>query len=189
MKRATLIAKGEVQRVGYRDEVERIARKLEITGYVENFKPYDVRIVAEGEDERIDQFTARIKINRFPIDVEHIELRAEAYKGEFEYFELKRGAWQDELGERLDTAGRWLYKNIELSERSVALGERSVELAEESVLIGKKMLDKQDMMLDKQDETISELRGVRDDLKSYMEERFERIEREIADIKSKIGVY
>ena len=196
MKRATLIAKGEVQRVGYRDEVERIARKLEITGYVENHKPYDVRIVAEGEDERIDQFTARIKINRFPIDVEHIELRAEAYKGEFEYFELKRGAWQDELGERFDTAGRWLYKNIELSERSVALGERSVELAErsfalgernvaltaESVSIGKKMLDKQD-------ETISELKGVRDDLKSYMEERFERIEREIADIKSKIGVY
>ena len=45
MKRITAIAK-EVQRVGYRDEVERIARRLRLTGYVENLKPYDVRVVA-----------------------------------------------------------------------------------------------------------------------------------------------
>ena len=46
MKRAVILAKGRVQRVGYRDEVEEIARQLEITGFVENVKPYDVRIVA-----------------------------------------------------------------------------------------------------------------------------------------------
>lgn len=56
MKRAVIIAKGKVQRVGYRDAVEEIARKLEITGFVENVKPYDVRIVAEGEDDNIEQF-------------------------------------------------------------------------------------------------------------------------------------
>ncbi|KAF5434951.1 Acylphosphatase [Candidatus Methanophagaceae archaeon] len=61
MQRVTLIAKGEVQRVGYRDDVERIARKLNITGYVENQKPYDVKIVAEGEAAVIDQFIERIK--------------------------------------------------------------------------------------------------------------------------------
>jgi len=43
-------------------------------------------------------------------------------------------------------------------------------------------------MLDKQDETIAEIKGVREDLKSYMERRFEYIEQEIADIKAKIGV-
>ena len=48
MKRAVIIAKGEVQRVGYRDAVEKIARKLKLTGFVENLKPYDVRIVAVG---------------------------------------------------------------------------------------------------------------------------------------------
>ena len=42
-------------------------------------------------------------------------------------------------------------------------------------------------MLEKQDETIKEIKGVREDLKSYMEERFERIEHEIAAIKVKIG--
>jgi len=223
MQRVTLIAKGEVQRVGYRDDVERVARKLNITGYVENQKPYDVKIVAEGEAAVIDQFIERIKINRFPIDVEHIEVSFGDYKGEFEYFEIKRGEWQEEFGERLDIAGRLFYRNIELSERSVelgersvalgersvelgersvtlgersvelgersvALGERSVELGERNVVLGEESVSIGKLMLDKQDETITELKGVRTDLKSYMEERFERIEREIATIKEKIGV-
>lgn len=202
MQRVTLIAKGEVQRVGYRDDVERIARKLNITGYVENQKPYDVKIVAEGEAAVIDQFIERIKINRFPIDVEHVEVNFGDYKGEFEYFEIKRGEWQEEFGERLDIAGRLFYRNIELSERSVELGERnvalserSVELSERSVELGERNVALSEesvsigkLMLDKEDETITELKGVRTDLKSYMEERFERIEREIAAIKDKIGV-
>ena len=195
MQRVTLIAKGEVQRVGYRDDVERIARKLNITGYVENQKPYDVKIVAEGEAAVIDQFIERIKINRFPIDVEHVEVNFGDYKGEFEYFEIKRGEWQEEFGERLDIAGRLFYRNIELSERSVELGERnvalserSVELGERNVVLGEESVSIGKLMLDKQDETITELKGVRTDLKSYMEERFERIEREIAAIKDKIGV-
>jgi len=62
MKRVVIIAKGEVQRVGYRDEVERIARKLRLGGFVENKKPYDVRIVAEGEADIISLFIDKIKI-------------------------------------------------------------------------------------------------------------------------------
>ena len=56
MKRAVILAKGRVQRVGYRDGVEEIARQLEITGFVENVKPYDVRIVAKGDDSAIERF-------------------------------------------------------------------------------------------------------------------------------------
>jgi len=43
--------------------------------------------------------------------------------------------------------------------------------------------------MEKQDETIREVKGLREDLKSYMEERFERIEHEISVIKAKIGVF
>jgi acylphosphatase len=174
MRRAVIIAKGRVQRVGYRDEVEERARRLKITGFVENVKPYDVRIVAEGEDENIDQFIALIRIKKYPIDVESIEVNFEDFKAEFEYFEIKRGEWGEEIVERLDTAGKLLYK-------SVTLGEKSVELGEESVKIGEKMLEKQD-------ETIGEIRGLREDLKIYMEERFDRIEQEIGAIKSKVGM-
>ncbi|MGB3459399.1 MAG: hypothetical protein WBB08_08925 [Halobacteriota archaeon] len=65
---------------------------------------------------------------------------------------------------------------------------KSVELGEESVPRGKKMLEKQDMMLEKQDDTIGEIRGLREDLKSFMEERFDRLEREIEIIKAKLGM-
>ena len=196
MKRAIIIAKGEVQRVAYRDAVEKIARKLKITGFVENIKPYDIRIVAEGEDVSMDLFIQKISIKKFPIDVESLETHFDDFKGESEYFEIKRGDWQEELGERLDTAGTLLYRTVELSERNVELSEKSLKLGEESVTIGKKMLEKQDRtlekqdrMLEKQDETIGVIRGLREDLKAYMEERFERIEQEIEGIKAKIGVF
>jgi acylphosphatase len=74
MKRIVAIAKGEVQRVGYGDEVERIARRLNIAGYVENVKPYDVRIVAEGEVDKLTRFIESIKIQRYPILVEQLDV-------------------------------------------------------------------------------------------------------------------
>nr|QNO54137.1 acylphosphatase [Methanosarcinales archaeon ANME-1 ERB7] len=165
MKRAVIIAKGEVQRVGYRDTVEKIARKLKLTGFVENLKPYDVRIVAEGEQDALDKIITQIRIKKHPvspISVEDLDVRFEAATNEFEYFEIMRGDWQDELGERLDVAGALLYRSVELGTRSVELGEKSVELGEKSVVIGKKMLDKQDVMIEKQDEHTQILTEFRD---------------------------
>jgi acylphosphatase len=129
-----------VQRVGYRDIVEKIARKLHLTGYVENLKPYDVKIVAEGDESSLDEFLTRIRINKHPaspISVGDIDVEFGAATGEFEYFEIRRGDWTEELGERMDVAG--------------ALPYRSVELEIESVGIGREMLGKQDQMIDKQD--------------------------------------
>ena len=60
-------------------------------------------------------------------------------------------------------------------------------------------LEKQDMMLEKQDETIdaidqskeeivTEISSLRVDLRSYMEEKFTKIEYELEAIKAKIGM-
>jgi Acylphosphatases len=170
---------------GYRDAVEKRARKLKITGFVANLKPYDVRIVAEGEDETIREFVTRIVIKKFPVDVESTEVVFEAYTGECDYFEIKRGEWQEELLERRDNAGALLYK-------SVALGE-------ESVSIGWKMLEKQDVTIagirevaERIDESkegiVTAISSLREDLKSYRENKFAKIEHEIAGIKIKIGM-
>lgn len=43
-------------------------------------------------------------------------------------------------------------------------------------------------MLGKQDDTIAEIRYLREDLRSYMENKFAKIEYEIAGIKAKIGM-
>lgn len=102
--RAVITASGEVQRVGYRDIVERAARKMKLTGFVENIKPYDVRIVCEGDKPTIDSFIRNIRIKAYPIDVEHLDIKFEDATGEFEYFEIKRGDMTEELGERLDIA-------------------------------------------------------------------------------------
>jgi len=50
------------------------------------------------------------------------------------------------------------------------------------------MLEKQDVMIEKQDKSTDEIKGLRQDLKSYMEERFDSIEHEIVIIKEKIGM-
>jgi acylphosphatase len=64
--RSEIIVKGEVQRVGYRDEVEKIARKLKIKGFVENLKPYDVRIVCEGEEGDVKRFIGALRMEVDP---------------------------------------------------------------------------------------------------------------------------
>jgi acylphosphatase/alpha-D-ribose 1-methylphosphonate 5-triphosphate synthase subunit PhnG len=141
MKRVVLIAKGEVQRVGYRDEVERLARTLNLCGYVENSKPHDVMIVAEGKEATIDRFIELVKINRFPIYVKELVVQNEPYQGDFEYFEIRRGEWHDELSERMDIAGKLLYRSVEVGEKSVALNERSVALGERSVALGERSVE------------------------------------------------
>jgi acylphosphatase len=216
MKRARIIAKGEVQRVGYRDEVQRMARKLHITGFVENHKAYDVLILAEGEDELLEQFIEAIQIRKFPIEVEELQVTFEACTGEFEHFLIRRADASEELGERMDVAGRLLYRTVELGEHSVALSEESVSIGRQMLvkqdkslekqdqMLGKQnqmlekqdqmlekqdqMLGKQDQMLQKQDETTGEIRALRGDLKSFMEERFARLEREIGEIKARLAM-
>lgn len=115
--RAEIIARGEVQRVGYRDVVERAARKLKLTGFVENVKPYDVRIVVEGEDGANKQFIEKSQIRKPPIRVERVEAQFESATGEFAYFEIKRGEMAEELGERLDLFNAILTEMVRRHDR------------------------------------------------------------------------
>jgi len=120
MKRVEIIAKGDVQRVGCRDVVEHTARTLKLTGFVENSKPYDIRIIAEGEEDVLNEFVNQIRITQHPlspISVEDLDIKFEAAIGEFEYSEIKRDDWQGELGERLDLAGALMYRSMELAVR------------------------------------------------------------------------
>ncbi len=110
--RVKIIVKGEVQRVGYRDAIERIARKLNIKGFVENLKPYDVRIICEGAEGDVKRFIGALKIEGDPlINVSDIAVAYEQPTEEFRYFEIKRGSSEEETGERLDLAALHL-KNL-----------------------------------------------------------------------------
>jgi len=190
LKWAVAVAKGDVQSVGYRDDVLRIARRLGVTGQVINLRPYDVEIVAEGDEDTLRSFLDRIRIRKYPVFVDDLEVRWEQYGGDFEYFEIKRGEWQDEMLEWFDTACRLLYCTVELGERSVELGERSVELGEKTLNVAGKNLGLTehlvrvgDQMLDKQDRTNEELSGIPKDVKSDMDQRFNTIEEQILEVR------
>jgi acylphosphatase len=102
--RVILTVKGEVQRVGYRDAVERIARRLKLAGCVENIEPYDVKIVCEGEKDAVEAFIRQINIKDDRVYVENIDVRYEEPTNEFTFFKIIRGDMVEELGERFDRA-------------------------------------------------------------------------------------
>jgi len=143
MKRATIIAKGDVQRVGYRGAVEKVARRLNMTGFVENLERHDVKIVAEGEEYLLNEFITQIKIEDPPIFVEDLDVEFRSATGEFEYFEIRRGDWMEELGEGMDAISAML-RSVKIGRESVELGKESVKLGAESVELGKVMIEKQD---------------------------------------------
>jgi len=109
MNIAEIIVKGKVQKVGFRDVVEDIAVNLEIRGFVENIKPRDVRIIAEGSEENIKKFVEMIKIKKFPIFVESVDAEYKEATEEFKYFEIKREELQEELDKRANMFGKSIY--------------------------------------------------------------------------------
>jgi len=196
MKRANIIAKGKVQKVGYRDFVQDSARELEITGYVENLEDGTVKIVCEGEEPKIEEFIRDIKVKKDFIRVSEASVKYEKPTGEFKVFKIKYGDVPEELGDRLGAALLYLgATNQKIDTGFKMLGEKQDQ-----------MLEKQDMMLQKQDDTIAEIKnvsvkiddskedviteikGLREDLRSYMENKFAKIEYEIGEIKAKVGM-
>jgi acylphosphatase len=185
MKRAVIIAKGKVQKVGYRDFVQDSARELGIIGYVKNLEDGNVKVVCEGKETEISEFINVIKVKNDFIDVVETSVEYEEPTGEFKVFKILYGDVPEELGDRLGAA--LLYLSAANHKIDAGREERKQGF---DLLAGKMngMLEKQDMMLEKQDETIGEIRSQREDLKSYMENKFAKIEHEIEAIKAKIGM-
>jgi acylphosphatase len=170
--RAVITASGEVQRVGYRGVVERFARKMKLTGNVSNIKPYDVRIVCEGNKASIDSFIRPIKIKEYPIDVENLDFKFEDATGEFEYFEIKRGDMAEELGERLDIANA---KMTEMSQK-------------QDVMI-KKMDNNTSILIDFKNETNGNLNQLTNIMTKHdvdAQERIANLTVEISGIKDRL---
>ncbi|MEA2035380.1 MAG: acylphosphatase [Euryarchaeota archaeon] len=135
------------------DIVKKIARRPGVTGEVSNLMPYDVEIIAEADEEVLTGFIDAIRIQKYPVLVEDLNVRWETGTGEYDYFDVIGDNWQDELFEKTDLAGGMMYRSMKLSEQSVAPGK-------ETVSIGRAMLVKQD-------QTIDEICGLRKDTKPY----------------------
>jgi len=60
-KRAEAIYSGSVQGVGFRFTADRLAPVFKLTGYVKNMPDGRVKIVAEGEEDKIKSFLTAVE--------------------------------------------------------------------------------------------------------------------------------
>ncbi len=186
MQRAEIIADGEVQKVGYRDVVQKIARKMGIVGYVENLEGGDVKIVAEGKEEILRKFAEAIKIKKDFIEVRETKVSFKQETGEFNLFKIKYGDIQEELGDRMGAAILYINKtNEKIDSGNEKLSEdirSGNEKLSEDIRSGnekicnkldsgnEKLLEGQDKMLEKQDQTIGAIREGTEEMRESRKE-------------------
>jgi acylphosphatase len=184
MQRAIIIAKGKVQKVGYRDFVQDMARELSMTGYVENLKDGNIKIVCEGEEDNVKEFTKKIKVKKDFINVINVSAEYEKPTREFEIFEIKYGSVPEELGDRLGAAILYLGNtNRRIDSGNKMLAEKMDSSTKMLVEKQGKMLEKQDQMLgkqgkmlEKQDETVNILKQSNQEMKEFRQDTMQRFD-------------
>ena len=151
--RLRILVQGTVQRVGYPHIIQGIARRNQVAGCIRNLEGYDVEIIAEGRPDNLQQFTTDIRIQEFPISVEHIEVSEGQYTGEYSYFEIIRGSPEDELAERFDSA-------IAIFSRMEKKQDVAIDLGRETVSLQKETLNEVKGITSLQKETLNEVKGI-----------------------------
>ena len=100
MKRLIAYVSGQVQKVGYRKRVTQTAKAFGLKGIVENLEDGRVKIIVEGEDEKLKWFESAIDIKNTLIQVSSIEKSYYPAGGEFSRF--GKVVDEDETDARLD---------------------------------------------------------------------------------------
>jgi acylphosphatase len=158
MMKLTAFVSGKVQEVGYRARIVDIANTLSLKGVVENQKDGRVKIIAEGEDEKLKWFESAIDIKNTLIYVSSIEKVYSPACNKFDNFgEL---VVKGETDSRLDTAAVYLKELIfAFNKMNDNLGGKMDQMLDkQDQMIGKmdQMLGKMDQMIGKQDELLDE---------------------------------
>jgi len=166
-----IVVKGEkVQDVGYRLFLLEAVESFGLKGFqVRNIEDY-VEFLVEGAEDRVAEFVEYAKAN-YPEHAVVREVVVESYRGSVMPIEVfHRGFDTSQLVKIVDVGVSMLEKQNKMLEKQDS------------------MLEKQDLMLEKQETLIGEVRNLREDLKTYMDERFRKLETEVARIKEKIGI-
>jgi len=178
-----IIIEGErVHHVGYRPFLLTKAMKLEIQRFeAENVVEKEkqrVIVSIGGEEEQIQEFVRFVKEN---------------YPSRAKVLRVIEDSKTPERVMNIDDYRKVL--STEQQNTIVQAGLMMVEKQDRMLEKQDRMLEKQDRMLEKQEQTIEEVRGVREgikdlrmDMRNYLDQRFERLEREIGKIKARIGM-
>jgi acylphosphatase len=172
MMKLTVFVSGKVQEVGYRARIVDIANALGLKGMVENQKDGRVKIIAEGEDEKLKWFESAIDIKNTLIYVSSIEKGYSPACNEFENF--GKLVVKGETDTRLDTAAVYLKDLVfAVNKMNDNLGGKMDQ-----------MLGKQDQMLDKQDELLDEVRDINGKFDKVLENDIVELKNDMAEVKA-----
>jgi len=127
--RATIIVRGRVSMVGFREIVDERAFPLELSGYVRELPDGTAEVVCEGDRDVISAFIKRISIVKYPVRVTGVEARYSDATGEFHDFRiLREGGPISELCDRFEGAlscvremQMWLAPVEEMRERQARI--------------------------------------------------------------------
>ena len=207
MRRANVRIRGNVQMAGFRTFIKNVAESLNATGFAENQGDGSVKVVCEGEEEGIKRLIESVK-EKSPsfVSIEGLDVGYEEYKGEFSSFERRgadvpggEGAGESEmvaLMRSFDKKGEVMIGILNAMNETLGSMNETMGSMNETL---KSVKEDTSQMLKKQDETIgvidqskeeivTEISSLREDLRSYMENKFAMIEHEIEGIKAKIGI-
>jgi acylphosphatase len=187
---------GRVQRVGYRRFVLDSAQELGLSGYVRNEKDGTVTVFVQGDDAVVEKFIQMLKTPPQPAYVRSVEIKEVKPKPRLKHFTIKPSPLHEELQEGFgamqsifmdywgefrdyrqefrDFVGEFRDYRQEFRDFRQEFRGEFREFRDESLKISREILD--------------EVKGLRKDLQTILEERLARMEKDIAEIKAKIGL-
>jgi len=80
---------GLVQGVFFRSETRRVAKNLNVKGWIRNLSDGRVEVLAEGEKENIDKLIEFLKVGPSAATVDKVDIKTESFKNEFNDFEIR----------------------------------------------------------------------------------------------------
>jgi acylphosphatase len=87
--RLSVIVRGQVQGVFFRDFTRSQARNLGLTGYVRNVPEGPVEVVAEGPHESLIRLLEQIRVGPSRARVDGVDVQWGHHSGELERFEVR----------------------------------------------------------------------------------------------------
>lgn len=87
--RIHLVISGAVQGVSFRTSTMKEALRLNLTGWVKNCSDGSVETVAEGEEDKVEEFILWCHQGPSLAKVESLKIRKENFIGEFKNFSIR----------------------------------------------------------------------------------------------------
>lgn len=99
LQAAEAVARGRVQRVGYRRYVLDLAQELGVSGYVRNMDDGSVQIFSQAKQDILQRFIEGVRNPPPPAVVKQLEVKKAKVKPALKGFRIRYGRLQDELQE------------------------------------------------------------------------------------------